>query len=102
MFVGIDDEECNGNDPETPNANKAKSGNLKRPIHLKTESNEDKLKIINVAKDVGNSKTARLFNVKRQNIIRWRKQENEIKIAIANKKGKKTILEKPLVRLNIQ
>ena len=61
-----------------------------RPVHYKTEKNEDKLKIVEAAKEMGNSACARLYNVKRQNIIRWRNQEEELKKSVGNKKGKRT------------
>ena len=56
------------------------------------QTNEDKLKIINVAKEVGNSKTARMFNVNRSNIINWRKKEEKIRLAVGNNKGRKRSL----------
>ena len=61
-----------------------------RPVHYRSEKIENKLKIVDAAKELGNSACARLYNVKRVNIIRWRKQEEELKKSIGNNKGKRT------------
>ena len=61
--------------------------------HYKTATNEDKLKILEIAKQIGNSKAARMFNITRTNIIYWQKQENKIRTIIVNKNGKKRSVE---------
>ena len=66
-----------------------------RPVRYKRETNEEKLKIVEVAQDVGIRKAARLFKVSRGNIQRWLKQKDDIKIAIGNnnKKGKEVNID---------
>ena len=79
----------NGNVENDENGNKSKS----RLQHYNTVKNEEKLKIIKVAKEIGNHKAAKLFNVSRQNVIYWRKQEQKLRAAIGNKKGQKRSVE---------
>ena len=89
----VEDEEhdiSNGNDIQgDENGNNTKE----RTQHYKTATNEDKLKILEIAKEIGNSKAARMFNITRTNIIYWRKQENKIRTIIVNKNGKKRSFE---------
>ena len=66
-----------------------------RPLRYNKETNEEKLKIIGVAQDVGIRKAAWLFKVSRGNIQRWLKQKDDIKIALGNnnKKGKEANID---------
>ena len=84
----------NNNDEEPDNVK-----HRELPIKFKTETNEDKLKIINVAKEVGNSKASRMFNMNRSNIINWREKEDKIKLAVGNNKGKKRSLGEPTAKV---
>ena len=60
-----------------------------RPVRLKRENNEEKIRILEAAKEIGIRKASRLYSVSRSNIQRWIKQEKEIKTAVGNKRGKK-------------
>ena len=74
FYVGSDDEEEGFNNNEVDRSENNKSlnslnNNDEEPDNVQT--NEDKLTIINIAKEVGNSKVAHMFNVNRSNIINW-------------------------------
>ena len=95
FYVGSDDEEEGFNNNEVDRRENNKSlnslnNNDEEPDNVQT--NEDKLKIINVAREVGNSKAARMFNENRSNIINWRKKEEKIRLAVGNNKGRKRSL----------
>ena len=65
-----------------------------RPVRYRRETNEEKLKIVEVAKEVGIRKAAKLFDVKSPaSVHRWMKQEKDLKREVANK-NKKVIFSK--------
>ena len=55
------------------------SDSPEKPCRYKRESNEEKLKILKVAEDIGIRKAAKFFRVSRANIQRWLKQKEDIK-----------------------
>ena len=83
----------------TGNDEQGDENTKERTHHYKTATNEDKLKILKIAKEIGNAKAARMFDTSRTNIIYWRKQENKIRACIGNKKGKKRSVEDTVNRV---
>ena len=65
-FYQSDDEDISNGKGENNKKNGNKS--LSRPQCYTTAKNDDKLKIIKVAKEIGNYKAAKMFSVSRKNV----------------------------------
>ena len=59
-----------------------------RPLKYTRENNLEKINILEVAKDVGIRKAAKLFKKSPATVHRWLKQEDDLKLVVANKNGK--------------
>ena len=46
-----------------------------RPIRYNRQKNSEKVRILEVAKEIGIRKAARMFSVDKSNVQRWLKQE---------------------------
>ena len=60
---------------------------MTRPTRYNRQKNDEKVRILEVAKEIGVRKAARLFSVDKSNVQRWLKQEKELKTTIGNQKG---------------
>ena len=55
---------------------------MTRPIRYNRQKNDEKVRILEVAKEIGVRKAARLFSVDKSNVQRWLKQEKEMRFFI--------------------
>ena len=56
-----------------------------RLLRYATNTAQEKLNIVEVAKELGNSKAAKLYHIPLTNLKRWRKMESFLKLQIGNK-----------------
>ena len=65
-----------------------KESTPQRPVKYVRETNQTKLEIVEVAKEVGIRKAAKIYKKTPSTVQSWIKQENALKTDIANKNGK--------------
>ena len=71
-----------------------KESTPKRPVKYIRETNKTKLEIVEVAKEVGIRKAAKMYNKTPSTVQAWIKQENALKTEVANKNTKRTYHQK--------
>ena len=67
-----------------------------RGVHIRTETVEFKIKVIEAAKNIGKKPASRLFNVPLTNVKRWTKMEDSFKTMMRNNM---TLLRKDMTML---
>ena len=60
-----------------------------RSLKYSTITAQEKLNIVEVAKELGNSKAAKLFHIPLTNVKRWRKLESSLKLQVGNNQGER-------------
>ena len=63
-----------------------------RSLKYATNTAQEKLNIVEVAKELGNSKAAKLFHIPLSNLKRLRKFESFLKLQVGNKQGERKII----------